>query len=280
MAVLAKRHLVRCFGPRKVRHCSSTPFSAEGVHDENYYPYRHVISKILCDHDATPEFDRDTRSEERGSGMSELTYTVSPGLSVRSEMPPTSISSPAEPRLTAHSDPLLADGKELAGLDSTVTLMPSFSVGSPELSSRCRSSGISTSAEFSDGARGEQSVSPKEDNTETRSTGECIGMTCFENGIRSPPSPVVPAQVNSLLDALEPVLARYTSPSSPEEPALVHPSSKFNRLGSTPLQYSPSSVGAHGSVRPPATPNCDDWVGESMGVVNDADPELTLEVEL
>ena len=57
---------------------------------------------------------------------------MSPGLSVRSEMTPTSISGRVELRPSARSDSLLADGKEPAGLDSTVTLMPSFSAVSPD----------------------------------------------------------------------------------------------------------------------------------------------------
>jgi hypothetical protein len=238
------------------------------------------MSEISYDHDADPEFNRETHSEERGSGMRTRAHTVSPGLSVRSEMSPTSISGPAEPRLTARSDPLLADGKEPAGLDSTVALMPSFSVGSPELPPRCRSSGISTPAELSDGAFGEQSVSSEAEDAETGSTGECAGITGFANSIRSPPSPVIPAQVDSLLDALGPVLADYgTSPPSPEEAALMHPSSTFNRLENSPLRYSPSDIRAHSPINPPTTPECDDWVGESTGVVGHVDPGSVLEVE-
>ena len=237
------------------------------------------MSETFYDHDADQEFDQETYSEEIGSGMCKSAYTVSPGLSVRSEMPPTSTSGPAEPRLTARSDPLLADGKEPAGLDSTVALMPSFSVGSLELSPRCRSSGISTIAESSGGAFGEQSVSPEAGSAETGSTGECIGMTRFANGIRSPPSPVAPAQVNLLLDALEPVLADYISPPSPEEAALIHPSFTFDRLENLPIQHSPSSVQTRSPVDPPTTPECDDWVGESTGTVGHVDPETVLEVE-
>ena len=52
---------------------------------------------------------------------------------------------------------------------------------------------------------------------ETGSTGECTGMTRFVENAGSPPSPAVPAQVDSLLDALEPILGDCTSFPSPEE---------------------------------------------------------------
>ena len=237
------------------------------------------MSEIFYEHDANPEFNREPHSEERGSGMRKRAHTVSPGSSARSEMPPASISGPAEPRPIARSDPLLIDGKEPAGLDSTVALMPSFSVGSPELPPRCRSSGISTPAEFSDGAFGEQSASSEADDAEMGSNGECTGMTRFANGIRSPPSPVVPAQVNLLLDALEPILANYASPPSPEEAVLLHPSSTFNHLESPPIRYSPSKVRAHSPASTLTTPEHDDWVGESTGIIGHHDPESTLEVE-
>jgi len=233
------------------------------------------MSEIFYDYDATPEFDRDTHLEERGSGMHKLAHTVSPGLSVRSEMSPTSISGPAEPRPTAHSDPSLADGKEPAGLDSAVALMPPFSVVSPELSPRCRSSGISTPAEFTDGTLGEQSMSLDE---ETWFTGEySTGETRFSNGTRSPPSPVAPAQAESLLSALGPILTDYASPPSPEEAALVHPTSTFDYPGNSPLQYSPSSN--HSPVSRPATPEYADRVGEPTGAVDNVDPEPASEVE-
>ena len=236
------------------------------------------MSEIFYDYDATLEFDRDTRSEERGSGMGKWASTVSPGLSVRSEMSPTSISCPAEPRLTARSDSSLADGKEPAGLDSTVALMPSFSVVSPELSPRCRSSGISTPAGFTDGTLGEQSMSLEEDDVGMGFAGEYFaGEASFSNGIRSPPSPVVPAQAESLLSALGPILADFVSPSSPEEAALVHPTSTFDYIENSPLQYSPSTD--HSPVSRPATPEYDDWVGESTGVVDNADSEPASEVE-
>ena len=268
------------FYPWKVSYRSSTPSAAEDALGERYPP-RPGLTELFYDHDAAPEFNRDTHSEERGSGKHTWAYTVSPGLSVRPEMSPTSISGPAEPRLTARSDPSLADGEEPAGLDSTVTLMPSFSVASPELAPRCRSSGISTSAEFSDGILGEQSVSSEAGDGETGFTGECIDMTPFTNGIRSPPSPVVPEQVDSLLGALEPVLeAGYTSPLSPEEAALMHPSrATFNRLESSPPWCSPSRIRAHSPVEPPATPEHDDWIGECTGAVDHVDPGSVSEGE-
>lgn len=196
---------------------------------------------ILNDRDATSELGLETHSEKRGSGVRESAYTVSPGLPVRPEMSPTHISGPAEPRPSARSDTSLADGKEPAGLDSTVALMPSFSVASPELAPRCRSSGISTSAESTDGALGEQSVSSGEDNLGRGSTDKFYaGMRCFSKGTRSPPSPVAPAQVECLLGALEPVLANTTSPP-PEESALTHliPASEY--LERSPLEYSPAT---------------------------------------
>jgi len=279
MVVCVKGYLVCCFDPWKVRHRSSIPFAAEDVLGE-YYPPRPALSELFYDHDAAPEFNRDTHSGERGSGMHKWAYTVSPGLSVRSEVSPTSISGPAELRPTAHSNPSLADGKELAGLDSTVALMPSFSVASPELVPRCRSSGISTPAEFSDGILGEQSVTLEADDTETGPTGECTGMTRFTNDIRSPPSPVVPEQVDLLLDALEPVLsAGYTSPLSPEGAASPMHLSTFNRLEGTPLQYSPFSVRARDPVELSTTPECDDWVEEPAGSIDHANPEPPPEAE-
>jgi hypothetical protein len=165
--------------------------------------------------------------------------------------------------MTARSDPSLADGEELAGLDSTVALMPSFSDVSPELSPRCRSGGISSPAEFTDGTLGEQIVSSEEDDGETGSTGEFTGVTRFANSIRSPPSPAIPARVNLLLDALEPILANYTSPLSPEEATLAHPSSTVSNLENPPLQYPPSSA-VHSLASRPATPEYDDWSTETI----------------
>ena len=52
---------------------------------------------------------------------------------------------------------------------------------------------------------------------EAGSTGEFTGMTRFVEDAGSPPSPAVPAQVDSLLDALEPILGDCTSFPSPEE---------------------------------------------------------------
>ena len=227
------------------------------------YPPPHVPPEIFYDHDATPESNRDTHSGERGSGMCQWAYTVSPGLSVRPEMTPTSISGPAEPRLTARSDPSLADGEELAGLDSTVALMPSFCDVSPELPPRCRSGGISSPTEFTDGTLGEQIVSSEEDDGETGSTGEFTGVTRFANSIRSPPSPAIPARVNLLLDALEPILANYTSPLSPEEATLAHPSSTVSHLENPPRQYPPSSAD-HSLASRPATPEYDGWSTETI----------------
>ena len=243
------------------------------------YPPPEVLSEIFnYDYDAAPEFDRDARPEERGLGMRKWAYMVSPGLSVRSEMLPTRTSDPAEPRPTARFDTSLADGKEPAGLDSTVALLPSFSVGSPELSSRCRSSGISTPGEFTDDTLGEQSMSLEEDDfgagfTDEYSTGEAR----VSDGSRSPPSPVVPAQAESLLSALGPVLADHGSSPSPEEVALVHPTSTFEYLGDSPLQYSPSST--QSPVSRVATPEYDDWVGDSTGSVDKIDSEPASEVE-
>ena len=265
-----------CFGPRKVCRCSLAPFTAEDALIVQHPP-PHVMSEIFYDYDATPEFDRDTHSEERGSGMHKLAYTVSHGLSARPEMSPTSISGPAEPRLTAHSDPSLIDGKELAGLDSTVALMSSFSVASPELSPRCRSSGISTPAEFTDGTLGEQSMSLEMDIVETGPIGGYFaGETSFSNGTHSPPSPVVPAQAESLLSALGPILADYASPRSPEEAPSVYPTSTSDYFENSPLQYSPSS---NHSVSRPATPEHEDWVGEPPGAVTNVGPEPASEVE-
>ena len=266
-----------CFGSRKAHLCSLAPFTAEDALIVQYPP-PHLLSEIFDDHDATPESNRDTRSEERRSGMREWTYTVSSGLSVRSEMSPTSISGPAEPRLAARSYTSLADGKEPAGLDSTVALMPSFSVVSPELSHRCRSSGISTPVEFTDGSLGEQSMSLEEDDVGAVFTGEHLtGETRFSDGTRSPPSPVAPAQAELLLSALEPILTGYVSPPSPEEATLTHPASTFNHFENSPLQYSPSSP--RSPVRRLTTPEYDDWVGESMESVDNADSGPASEVE-
>lgn len=265
-----------CFSPWKVRGCSLAPFAAEDALTVQHPP-PHVMSEIFYDYDATPELDRDTHSGERGSGMGKWASTVSPGLSVRSEMSPTNIFGPAEPRPTAHSDASLADGKEPAGLDSTVAPMPSFSVVSPELSPRCRSSGISTPAESTDGTLGEQSMSLEVDYVETGSTGEYSpGVTRFSNGTHSPPSPVVPAQAESLLSALGPILANCVP--SPEEAALVHPTSAFDHFGDSPLQYSPSSN--HSPISRPTTPEYDDWVGESAGADDNVVPEQASGVEL
>ena len=208
--------------------------------------------------------------------MGKRAYTVSPGLSVRSEMPPASISGPAEPRPTARSYPSLADGKEPAGLDSTVALMPSFSVGSPELPLRCRSSGISTSEEFTDEALGEQSVSSEEDDMDVESSGYFTGAR-FANDIRSPPSPVVPTRADSLLGALEPILAGLSSPSSPKEVALAPRTSAFDHYENSPLEYSPSSP--QSPVNRLATPEYDEWAGESTGPVDDVDSEQVLQVD-
>jgi hypothetical protein len=221
-----------------------------------------MLSKIFQAYDAIPEFDRATQPEERGSGVREHAYTASPGLPARPEMSPTSVFGPAEPRPTARSDPLLADGKESAGLDSTVALMPPFSVASPELPLRCRSSGISASYEFSDESLGERSMSLDEDDWKTGSASNFIGMTRFANGSCSPPSPVIPAQVNLMMDTLEPVLASYTSPPSLEEAPLVHPPLTPRHLKYSPLQYSPASVRGHSPVEHAPTPDCDDSVGE------------------
>lgn len=248
-----------------VRRPSFPPSTAGDVLSEQYPPPQ-PMSEVFYDHNATLDFNRDPHSEERGPGMRQWAYTVSPGLSVRSEMPPTSIFDSAEPRLAARSDPLLANGEEPAGLDSTVALMPSFSVVSPELSPRCRSSGISTSAEFSDRDVGEQSVSSEEDDMETGSTGEFTPTNRFASDTRSPPSPIVSAQVDSLLSALEPILADYTSPPSPEEATLVHPSSALNDLEDSPLHYSPSNA-VPNPANCLAVPECDDWVGDSTGTI-------------
>jgi hypothetical protein len=104
-------------------------------------------------------------------------------------------------------------------------------------------------------------------------------MTRFANGICSPPSPVAPAQVNLLLDALEPILAGYTSPPSPEEAALAHPSSTFNYLENSPLQYSPSSA-THSPASRLASPEYDHWARESTEAVDNVDCESVSEVEL
>jgi len=104
----------------------------------------------------------------------------------------------------------------------------------------------------------EQSASSEEGDAEMGSAGEFTGTTHFTNDIPSPPSPVVPAQVGLLLDALEPILAGYASPPSPEEATLEY--APF-----TPLRYPSSSVRARSTVKRPATPEHDDWVGESMG---------------
>ena len=187
------------------------PSAAEGVHNDPVFP------ETSYDYSAALEFDRETDAEEGGSGMRKWAYTVSPGLSVRSEMSLTDIFDSAEPRPTVRSDPSLADGKELAGLDSTAALLPSFSVGSPELSPRCRSGEISPPAESSGGAFGEESVASDGGDVETGSNSECTGMTRFVEDAGSPPSPVFPAQVNTLLDALEPILGGYTSSPTTED---------------------------------------------------------------
>jgi hypothetical protein len=253
--------------------------TAEHAIDEKH-PHPQVLSKIFHDHDRAPEFDRDAHSGERGSGMRKQAHTVSPGLSVRSEMSPTGIFDPAKPRPTAHSEPLLAGGKELAGRDSTVALMPSFSVVSSELPLRCRSSGISTPEEFSDEGLGEQSMSLEEDDIRTGFTHpEFAGITHPASGSCSPLSPVVPAQVDLMMGALEPLLAGYASPPSPEEAALVHPAPISSPLDYSPLQYSPSSDRAHSPARHTAAPEYDDWAGESTEDVDDVDPESVLEAE-
>lgn len=168
---------------------------------------------------------------------------MSPGLSVRTEVSPTSIFVPAEPRPSARSDPLFADGKEPAGLDSTVALMPPFGVGGLEPPFRCRSRGIPSPAGFSDGALGEQSMSLEEDLVETGFAGRFAGIAHFTNGSCSPPSPAAPARVNLLMDALEPVLANRTSRSCPEDATFVRPCSTSGRLGrSLPSPAAPARV--------------------------------------
>jgi len=101
----------------------------------------------------------------------------------------------------------------------------------------------------------EQSANSEDGDAEMGSTGEITGETYLTNDTCSPPSPVVPAQVDSLLDALEPILAGCASTPSPEEATSVHP--PF-----TPLQYRSSSVRAYERS---VTPEHDDWVGESTG---------------
>lgn len=204
------RHYLVCDLPLNVPQRLIHTFAAEAVHNDPVFP------ESFYDHSAALESDWEIDAEEGGSGMRKLACTVSPGLSVRSEMSPTDVFDPAEPRPTVRSDPSLADGKEPAGLDSTAALLPSFSVGSPELSPRCRSGGISTSAESSDGAFGEESVASEGEDMEMESISECTGMSRFVEDAGSP-SPVVPAQVNSLLDALGPALGDCNSPLSPEE---------------------------------------------------------------
>jgi hypothetical protein len=242
------------------------------------HPHPKMLSMIFQAHDAIPEFDRTTHPEERGSGVRKHAYTVSPGLSARPEMSPTSVFGPAEPRPTARSDPLLADGKEPAGLDSTVALMSPFSVASPELPLRCRSSGISVSDEFSDESLGERSMSLDEDDWRTGSASKFIGMAHLANGSCTPPSPVIPTQVNLMMDALKPVLAGHASPPSLEEAPLIHPSLTPGHLKYSPLQYSPASVRGHSPAERVPTPECDNSVGELTKAIDDTNTKLCVEV--
>lgn len=206
--------------------------------------------------------------------------TVSPGLSVRSEMSPASIFDPAEPRPTARSNPSFADGKEPAGLDSTVALMPSFGVVGPEPPFRRRSGGISSPAEFSDGALGEQSMSLEEDDVGTGFISRFTGTALFANNSCSPPSPAATGRVNLLMDALEPILASHTSNLSLEEAALVPPSLAPGRLAYSPLEYSPASARAHSPVNRTHSPEYDDWVGGHGQAVDSINSEPALEDEL
>lgn len=266
--------------PREYHRRSPIHLTAEHVLDEQH-PHPQVLSKILHDHDATPETDWDTHSEEGGSGMCKQAPTVSPGLSAQSEMSPTDIFGLAGPRPTARSDPSFADGKELAGLDSTVALMPSFGVVSPELPPRRRSSGIPTPAEFSDGTLGEQSMSLEEVIVETgfTFTSKPAGMTHLANGSCSPPSPAAPGRVNLLMDALEPILANHCSSPSPKEATLIPPPPTSRHLEYSPLQYSPASVRSHSPAKRAGSPEYDEWVGGPIHAVDDSDLEPASEVE-
>ena len=200
--------------------------------------------------------------------------TVSPGSSVRSNLSPTGTFDPAEPRPSARSDPSFSDGKEPAGLDSTVALMSPFGFASSELPLRRRSSGISTPEEYFDGTLGEQSMSL--DDVEPGFAGKFADVNRFSIGSRSPPSPAVPARASSLMDALRPILANYTiSSPSMEEATLIPPSLASGRLESSPLEYSPASVRAHSPVKSTVSPEYDEWVGGSAQV-----DEPPLEAEL
>jgi hypothetical protein len=269
-AVNANGCLVRCFHLGHLRCRSSTHLAAQHAVDVRH-PHPKVLARISRECEAITESDPEAQSEEEGSGMREDAHTVSPGSSARSRVPPTSAFDPAEPRPTARSDPLFADGKEPAGLDSTVALMPSFSVASPELPLRRRSSGISTSAEFSDGTLGEQSMSL--DDVETGVAGKFADAIRFSNGSHSPPSPAVPARVNLLMDTLEPVSVNDNSPfrnydhaaanrliaaqiamrarksstlpPSLEESTFLPPSLTTGHLEYSSLEYSPASDGAY-----------------------------------
>ena len=263
---------------RKSRCCSPTHSTAEHAFADKH-PHPNVLSKIFHDCDATPESDQDTHPGGSGSGVRKQASTVSPGLSARSEMSPTSIFAPAEPRPSARSDSPLAGGKELAGLDSTVALMPPFGVVSPEPMLRHRSSGISTPAEFPDGTLGEESMSFEEDDAGTGFTDELTGMARFANYNHSPPSPVVPVRANFLMDALEPILANHTSPSSPEEVTFAPPSLASGHLEYSPLQYSPASTRAYSPVKHIDSPEHDDWVGEPTQAIDGDSFEPILEVE-
>ena len=276
MAANVKKCWVCCFHPEYPAIAHPTHLTAEQAISEKH-PHPRVLSKIFQDHDAAPQLDRDAHSGERGSGMCKQAYTVPPGLSARPEMSPTGIFGPAKPRPTAHSDPLLVDGKELAGQGSTVALTPSFGVDSPELSLRRRSSGISTPAEFSDEGLGEQSMSLEEDDIKTGFPHTFTSLAHIASGSCSPLSPVAPAQVNSMMDALGPILASYTSP--PEEATLVHPASTSSPLDYSPLQYSPASDRDRNPTKRTATPEYDDWAGEPTGAIDDADTEPILEAE-
>ena len=212
--------------------------------------------------------------------MCEKAYTVSPGSSARSEMFPTGIFGPAEPRLTARSDPSHADGKELAGRDSTVALMPPFSVGSSELPLRCRSSGISNPAEFSDGSFGEQDMSLEEDDVGMGPSGSKFDhMIRLADSVSSPPSPAAPARVDMLMESLEPILADDATSPSLEGAMLVRPPSIYNHPERSPLEYSPASVRAHSPVEGAPPLEYDDWVGDSVGADEDADSEEVSKTE-
>ena len=265
------RRGVRCVPSSRTSRCRSpTPLTAEHAFDVQH-PHPRLLSKISDEYDAIPEFDRETQSEGRGSGVRKQAFTVSSGLSARPEMSPTGIFGPAEPRPTARSDPSFADGKALEGLDSTVALMPPFGVVSPELPLRRRSSGISSPAGFSDGALGEQSMSLEEDNAGAVFTSEFIGTTRFTNGSCSSPSPAAPGRANLLMDALDPILGNHTSPLSPPSPqeAMLLPQSLTSRhLEYSPLQYSPSSVRSNSPVERANSPGYDDWVGRPTEAID------------